>query len=75
MAVAMVDCRDLVRDPVLFVMLVRLVKWSWVFVYFHSIEYHLENQKLPVWERCAHYKEYPSSEIVKLLLGNESTSQ
>jgi len=40
-------------------------------VYFHSIEYHLENQKLPFWERCAHYKEYPSSEMVKLLLGKD----
>ena len=40
-------------------------------MYFHSIEYHLENQKLPVWERCAHYKEYPTSEEVKLLLGKD----
>ena len=40
-------------------------------MYFHSIEYHLENQKLPVWERCARYKEYPSSEMVKLLLGKD----
>ena len=40
-------------------------------MYFHSIEYHLENQKLPVWEKCAHYKEYPTSEVVKLLLGKD----
>ena len=40
-------------------------------MYFHSIEYHLESQKLLVWEKCTHYKEYPTSAVAKLLLGKD----
>ncbi len=36
-----------------------------------SIEYHLGNDKYPIWERCANYREYPTSEVVRLLMGKD----
>ncbi len=37
----------------------------------YSVEYHLGSEKFPIWERCTHYREYPTSEIVGLLMGKD----
>ena len=42
---------------------------------FHSIEYHLENKNFPLWEHCSGYKEYPISEVAKLLLGTDVAAE
>jgi len=42
-----------------------------ILVFSYSVEYHLGNKKFPILERSTQYREYPTSELVRLLRGKD----